>query len=1684
VNINGPTFSDADNNNFSNGTSVQLTSFNTIYGSTAATVREQISGMVRRMLAPFDIDVVELTAASTLIEGVAVRAAASLDDVSRTLAANNAVAKHNDSYMYIVEGLIGGTTDDSTTNPTRFPDNGYGGLANGLDIGGTNQHENSAFTLLRDTDYSARFLASQIVHESGHLLGFQHAYRQDTGEDPPASLGARGADLDLYHGSELMSYLAYTGYDFYSRVPIMDGDGNTDPNSLNTTPTPYDHLAADPEVGASGMVYVTGSGAHDIITVTKTGPTTGTVLVQPFSDTAYSSPIILPGGAATSFSYLVDLSQPLLIDGGGGNDRIVLDGDLGTTVTVRGGIGVDSLVVDAKGVGVTYTPGPAAPDLLNGDDDLRGTIVVDGTTILFRELDEDGAVTFDDAGQVVLSGSNASDSFTLTNPDDADVRIEGTIAGAPMIPVQYVGILSLRINTLDGDDELIVNASSTDLVSVPITYDGGAGSDSLTMQGTPATSVDEVIYRPGPGVDQGFVTYENAANSVLMSITFAGLEPIFAFIPATTLTVYGTGADNAITYTQSSLNSSWGRVAVDSYESITFANKTNLVIEALGGSDAIALGNTSTPTGLATITVNGGLPTDADSLNYVSRGTTTTTTLDLAAGTIVETQIVVIAPTVTYTGIESLALKGPGNFARLAVIGTLNPELFVISGPLTGSGTVTTVVTVPSVTFEGYPLQVSFDGSGGFDKLTVQGDDGPDGVVWDIDGVVIDGLTVPFANIEQLSILTFGGDDSVTLSLNVPNLAILIDTGAGNDEVSLLTAATPATILGGSGNDTLTGSAGNDSIDGGSGLDIIEGSAGSDTIDGGDGNDTLFGGAGADSVFGGSGSDTIIWENGDGSDLVEGGEGDDLQIVNGAPNAGNDFLVQGAGVRVLFQRINLGLFSLDIGTVESLGIVGSTASDNVVVGNLRDTDMRLVTVDLGVDSAADTVTVSGTNLGDDIGISTPGTGIVSVEQSQNAHVVLRNAVAADFDRLTVNGGVGNDTIQAAQGVESQVVLFLNGDEGDDFIRGNAVITGGEGDDTLQGAGGTFPLLIEGNAGDDSIRGNDGADTLLGGTGDDTIYGLAGDDSIDGGDGKDWLVGNAGNDTLLGQAGNDTLLGGAGDDSLVGGDGKDVLLGDADAEWGDDELLLLESGQGNDTLDGGAGNDTLNGDAGNDSLLGGEGDDLMGPVVFGGIAFADDGNDTMSGGAGNDTIDGGAGNDSLLGDDGNDSILGSAGDDSIDGGAGDDSIDGGDGADSIVGGDGADSILGGVGNDTITGGLGNDTIDGGDGEDWLEGEDGNDLITGGLGDDTIAGGIGNDTVYGQDGADLINGNDGDDWLSGGTGNDTMHGGLGADVMFGDEGNDIVCGGLAEGEAGDATLDGNDTLSGGEGDDVVFGAYGNDLLYGGDGNDQMWGSFGDDAMYGGEGSDSMVGGEGNDFVFGEAGNDFLWGLAGNDTLWGGDDDDLMYGGTGDDVMLGGTPATANVVHQPRDPKLPSDGNDTMLGGDGFDSVDGGNGNNMLDAGDDGIRETILGGTGNDFGYVHTGTSGHATGDVAALDGGFNHIFKVGGLLEVEPPAEVCAYTTFVIPSSAYYGWKVRHDGVLVMQPPKRPSNVPVKRTRNVTVGGPSVRAVVKAPAKPVVRVTRPAAAAKATPFASRATLLKSFAELKARRAQTKA
>ncbi|OQW63987.1 MAG: hypothetical protein A4S17_00305 [Proteobacteria bacterium HN_bin10] len=405
-------------------------------------------------------------------------------------------------------------------------------------------------------------------------------------------------------------------------------------------------------------------------------------------------------------------------------------------------------------------------------------------------------------------------------------------------------------------------------------------------------------------------------------------------------------------------------------------------------------------------------------------------------------------------------------------------------------------------------------------------------------------------------------------------------------------------------------------------------------------------------------------------------------------------------------------------------------------------------------------------------------------------------------------------------------------------------------------------LIDGGAGDDTIRGGDLGNDLLGGDGNDTLIGGALDDWQFGGDGNDRLFAGNVTDTNFSDTATDAASEAARDAAVtVDGGNGDYLDGGA----GDDSIY---GGRGSDWLNGGAGVDSLRAGDGGDVLDGGEGDDRG----ANGEAF-------LLGGAGSDqyVFYFGAGNDVIF--DASDpaaiaganlytintryASLGTNPGNRNWAGNGAYEVDG-----SVVGGEDAISFGAGIGFEDIslrrglTNGVANsdliieltalnesnvrvptgdtltirDWFDDTRKVEWLRFADGQDIRIGDISSIIIGPNVG-DSIIGTNGADWAIGTTDDDDFSLLNGDDFGFGGRGDDLVHGDGDNDFLSGG-----------DDNDIVIGDSGHDTVFGDAGADLVEGNGGNDIVAGGRGDDRVVGGTGNDlyRFSRGDGRDVV----------------------------------------------------------------------------------------------------------------------------------------------------------------------------------------------------------------------------------------------
>ena len=820
------------------------------------------------------------------------------------------------------------------------------------------------------------------------------------------------------------------------------------------------------------------------------------------------------------------------------------------------------------------------------------------------------------------------------------------------------------------------------------------------------------------------------------------------------------------------------------------------------------------------------------------------------------------------------------------------------------------------------------------------------------------------------------------------------------------------------GNDVITAGNGlasliNLTLDGGAGNDTIAGGDGADTLLGGDGNDVVAGGRGNDVASLGAGDDTFVWNPGDGSDTVEGGSGFDTLQFNGS-NVGEKIDISANGGRVRLFR-DVGNVTMDLHGIEQIDVAALGGADNITVNDLSGTGVKQVAIDLASppgsgtgDGQPDTVTIEGTAGGN--------------------HITIANSGAS----IAVSGLAAQVTIDGAEGANDSIVIQALG--GNDTINASAL------------AAGEIMLTIDGGDGNDTITGSQGDDVLLGGDGDDNVIGGRGEDVALLGSGNDRFTWNPGDgsDIVEGQAGVDILQfngSNANENMDVSANGSRVRLfrdvGNVTMDLNGIEQIKIATLGGadnvtvNDLTGTGVnevfvqlGSSTGGGDGQPDTVIvnGAAADDTIcvstagAAVVVTGLSAKTNVNGIDLGGGDALTINGLGGDDNI-----NASQL-HAGQVKL-------TINGGDGDDTITGSAGDDFVIGGRGNDTALLGGGNDTFvwNPGDGSDTVDGQTGTDtlLFNGsnvGENIDISANGsrarffrdVGNVTMdlnrietidfNALGGADTVTVNDLTGTgvkkvavdLASPPGSGAGDGQADTIIINATGGDDVITvtnsGGLITVSGLAATM----TISGAEAANdhlVINGLGGNDIIdasglsgilltvNGGDGNDRIVGGAGSDLLFGGAGNDVLIAGPGNDQVFGQAGDDRM--------IWNpGDGSDLLEGGDGNDTaeVNGGNGAesftiTANGTRVRLDRISPAPfsldigttenlvlhangGNDVITAGNGLASLinltlDGGAGNDTI-AGGDGA-DTLLGGDGNDV------VAGGRGNDVASLGAG---------------------------------------------------------------------------------------------------------------------
>lgn len=554
------------------------------------------------------------------------------------------------------------------------------------------------------------------------------------------------------------------------------------------------------------------------------------------------------------------------------------------------------------------------------------------------------------------------------------------------------------------------------------------------------------------------------------------------------------------------------------------------------------------------------------------------------------------------------------------------------------------------------------------------------------------------------------------------------------------------------------------------------------------------------------------------------------------------------------------------------------------------------------------------------------------------------------------------------------------------------------------------IIINGDAGDDTINAGAGPDVIRGGAGNDNINAGGGNDKLDGGLGSDVLDGGTGTDTATyenassgvnaslttalagfsatGEAAGDTyvsienLTGSAFDDLLIGNSGNNVIRGGA----GNDILLGLA---GADSLIGGAGNNTASYQYA--PLVGGDGvvASLTAPLSNTGHAAGDSYTDIQN----------------LLGSAHNDTLIGDANANILNGAAGNDVLEGMAGGDTLIGGGGSNTAsyehaAAGVSASLVNIGISNSGDAAGDTYSDIHnllGSAFNDILIGDSAANTINGGDGNDILQGMGGADALFGGNGNDTASYANASTAVSASLTTGLVGfnsgGDAQNDSYNSieNLTGSDYSD-TLIGNavaNTINGGSGDDILEGMGGADVLIGGSGlntasyqnagagvlaslsnaavnlGDAEGDTYSDiHNLLGSAYNDNLIGNSGTNVLTGGAGNDTLEGMGGGDILIGGDGFDTAsyeHAAIGVAASLSTVAGFTSLGDAQGDSFISienfsgSNYNDSFIGDANANVLSGAGGNDILEG--MGGADTLIGGSGNN-------TASYANAAVAVI------------------------------------------------------------------------------------------------------------------------
>lgn len=677
------------------------------------------------------------------------------------------------------------------------------------------------------------------------------------------------------------------------------------------------------------------------------------------------------------------------VDGGSGMDRLIYDGDFGSTLVIS-----DVETLYASGVGgtaeqfesfdtIAYSTSNASSSvnlklLQAGNVDLADELL--GRAVQFTGSTGDDGIRTSNGNDWIRSQSG-NDTVNSGSGNDSVFGVEGndTLNGEAGDDTIYGGIGNDTLSGGDGndvlnaDDERQIDMSTTDVL------DGGDGNDDLTDRGGATTILG------GSGSDRIHI-----ASGMAGSIDGGtGVDVLDMTIPSGDVGTLGSLAIKDVEYFDVGNNRILGTGdQLESFSTIRQSAAGSRLSVRLGLSGAGSVDLTTQLRGRA--------------VDFIGSSGNDTITTSNGNDTIDGSE-----------GNDALA-GGDGNDRIIdkagdttAILGGSGDDTIELSGGFSGSvdgGTGTDIMIATAADTLG-ELAIS-----NVERLYTS-------------GFNVVGSAAQFESFSTIARTSGSLGTTVYLTLSGPGVVDLageltgrnaVFTGSNRDDV-ITTSDGDDVIDGGYGIDKLSGGDGDDSLNGGDGADTLQGGNGKDFLSGDAGNDLLAGGAGGDQLVGGDGVDTASYLSSSTAVRVSlltfsasGGdaEGDALSLIESLRGSEFDDMLSGDD----------GVNTLD-GRGGNDRLLGRAGADVLIGGDGIDEAVYLAS------SAAVTVSLA---TGKGAGGDAEGDTLSTIEN--------------------VSGSRYSDVLTGSSGAN-----MLSGDNGNDRLSsglGMDVLTGGEGSDTF------------------------------------------------------------------------------------------------------------------------------------------------------------------------------------------------------------------------------------------------------------------------------------------------------------------------------------------------------------------------------------------------------------------------------------------------------------------------------------------------------------------------------------------------------------------------------------------------------------------------------------------------------------